>query len=266
MCLFLDVNFNTSTWTFILVSVSLGTVLLGFYGLYMDIRNDIHEEKCKSEKLRCLDAALRELKKDVCLLKKGVQESEKEVKAVQGEMKLLKTDKTGLVDFAYKGEVISTGNTETFESEATESTGFVLCGQPHLERRILESSVMPGDCWPIRGQEGTAVIALTNDVLVTKVTLEHASRALLPHNATLATPKLFSLWGLPEGGDDPDKSGGNHFFGQFEYSLANPEVQSFFVVHPSNNTFRHVEFKVHSNHGHPDYTCVYRVRVHGRLL
>lgn len=266
MCLFLDVNFNTSTWTFILAAVSLGAVILGFYGLYKDIRHDLHEEKCKSEKLRCLDVALKELKKDVCLLKKGVQESDKEVKAVQGEMKFLKTDKTGLVDFAYKGEVISIGHTETFEFEGKGSTGFVLCGQPHLERRILESSVMPGDCWPIRGQEGTAVIALTNDVLVTKVTLEHASRSLLPHNTTLATPKHFSLWGVHQGDNDHEKSGGDHFFGQFEYSLSNPEVQSFFVVHPSNNTFRLVEFKVHSNHGHPDFTCVYRVRVHGHLL
>lgn len=262
MCLFLGVNSNI----FILVSVSLGAVILRFYSLYNDIINDLQEEKSKSEKLRCLEAALKDLKKNVCPLKKGVKEFVKEVKAVEGEIKLLKTDKTGLVDFAYKGEVISTGDTETFEPEGAESTGYVLCGQPHLERRILESSVMPGDCWPIRGHEGTAVIALSHDVLVTKVTLEHASRALLPHNTSLATPKHFSLWGLSQAENNPDKNGGDHFFGQFEYSLANPEVQYFFVLHPSNNTFRQVEFKVHSNHGHPNFTCVYRVRVHGRLL
>lgn len=262
MCLLFSVSLNI----FIILSVLLGAKILSLYNLYNDIRNDLQEEQSKSEKIRCLEAALKDLMKDVCPLRKGVQEFVKEVKAMEGEMKLLKTDKTGLVDFAYKGEVVSTGNTETFEPEGAESTGYVLCGQPYLERRILESSMMPGDCWPIRGHEGTAVIALSHDVQVTKVTLEHASRALLSHDTTLATPKHFSLWGLSQAENNPYKNRGDHFFGQFEYSLTDPEVQSFNVLHPSNNTFRQVEFKVISNHGHPNFTCVYRVRVHGRLL
>lgn len=261
MCLFLDVNLNTPTWTFLLIAVSVGIFTLRLYGQFMDITQYLQEEKNNSENIQFLELALKQLKTDVCQLKQGIKDSEKEVNSLQDEIKLLERDKTGLVDFAFKGEVVSTRDTETFEIEGTATFGFGFCGKPHLEKRILESFVMPGDCWPIRGQEGTAVIALTRDVLVTKVTLEHTPRSQLPSNTVLATPKHFSLWGIHD--ENEYERGSDHFFGQFEYSLAKPEVQSFFVIHPSNKTFRFVEFKVESNHGHPDFTCVYRVRVHG---
>ena len=34
---------------------------------------------------------------------------------------------------------------------------------------------------------------------------------------------------------------------------------------PSVERWRLVELSVHNNHGHPDYTCLYRLRVHGNV-
>ena len=35
------------------------------------------------------------------------------------------------------------------------------------------------------------------------------------------------------------------------------------ATHPEQ-TFQMVELEVKSNHGHPEYTCLYRFRVHGK--
>lgn len=35
-------------------------------------------------------------------------------------------------------------------------------------------------------------------------------------------------------------------------------------LQPSDRVVRYVEFRFISNHGNKDYTCVYRLRVHGR--
>ena len=34
---------------------------------------------------------------------------------------------------------------------------------------------------------------------------------------------------------------------------------------PSARSFSYVELRIHSNHGNPEYTCLYRFRVHGNL-
>lgn len=55
--------------------------------------------------------------------------------------------------------------------------------------------------------------------------------------------------------------------GRFLQSTGSPAVQNFPVLERthrvSDQPYQVVRLKVLSNHGHPDYTCLYRFRVHG---
>lgn len=52
--------------------------------------------------------------------------------------------------------------------------------------------------------------------------------------------------------------------GKFLYDDNGPTIQSF-QIEDRGRSFLYIEFKVYSNYGNPDYTCVYRLRVHGTL-
>ncbi|XP_046660618.1 uncharacterized protein LOC124354307 isoform X3 [Homalodisca vitripennis] len=54
--------------------------------------------------------------------------------------------------------------------------------------------------------------------------------------------------------------------GEFEYNKAGPWRQKFNLNTDGEETFDIVEFRFLSNHGHPNYTCVYRVHVHGKMI
>lgn len=257
MCFFLDQNLlEHSASKICLFLILLGTIIT-IHQQIERLRSDVIEAKAKSSSTN------KEVNKDLLMIREGLRASQDEVKKLKAELKLYNADKTGLMDFAYGGRVISIRDTETYESEGVAFFGFRLCGGSYLERRILESSVLPGECWPIKGQDGVAVIELVESILVTRISVEHASKQLLPDNSWTSAPKEFSLTGIPE--EDPNGNS-HHFFGRFVYSSTGPEVQTFFVQNLSKNPFRIVEFRVYSNHGHPDITCVYRVRIHGHAV
>lgn len=82
-----------------------------------------------------------------------------------------------------------------------------------------------------------------------------------PSGDITSAPKTFTLWGL----QDPDDHFGKHKFGSFEYKNGTNPVQTFPVQHPINKSYRIVEVTFHDNHGNVQYTCVYRVRIHGKM-
>lgn len=236
------------------------TAVVYIHQVYYAILEDVKKIKTKTEDITHLDKTSKSMKNSMERVKEELREFETEISKLKLEMLLNKMDKTGLIDFAYGGRVVSIRNTETYESRGLELLGVLrFCRLSYLENRILESSVMPGDCWPIKGQEGNAVIELIEEIFVTKVTMEHVSRNLLPNSTVNTAPKEFTVWGL----QDVAVKDSGHFFGQFTYDISGPEVQTFPIQNPSSKMFRIVEFKIHSNHGNPDFTCIYRVRVHG---
>ncbi|XP_034242923.1 uncharacterized protein LOC117646224 isoform X2 [Thrips palmi] len=52
--------------------------------------------------------------------------------------------------------------------------------------------------------------------------------------------------------------------GRFVYKIDDLPLQIFRIPRPVGS-FRYVALRIDSNHGHPDFTCVYRFRVHGFL-
>ncbi|GLV36636.1 klaroid [Carabus blaptoides fortunei] len=184
---------------------------------------------------------------------------------VREELEHRNADKTGKADYALESAgayIISTRQTEPYGTGTTAMSlfGIPLCNSSHGPNALIQPGVMPGECWAFKGQAGTAVIRLITKIHVTGVSVEHISRSISPNGETNTAPKDFSIWGL-QSADDTE----GFFFGQYTYDMKGTAVQHFPVLHKSLRMFDIIEFKVHSNHGHPEYTCIYRLRVHGDL-
>ena len=56
-----------------------------------------------------------------------------------------------------------------------------------------------------------------------------------------------------------------------KYNLQGPDAQTFSAIEDKNSlsprqAYEYVSLRIHSNHGNPDYTCLYRFRVHGTAV
>ena len=127
---------------------------------------------------------------------------------------------------------------------------------------VLRPNTSPGQCWAFHGSSGTIVIRLSSPVVVEAVTVEHIPPALSPNGNVTSAPRDIAVYGL-------------HSLESEARLLANvaykvdPDsdpIQTFAVTSHPPEAFPLVEVKVQSNHGNPDYTCLYRIRVHGNIL
>ncbi|XP_078467315.1 uncharacterized protein LOC144730392 isoform X1 [Lampetra planeri] len=185
---------------------------------------------------------------------------------VQDALRLYSADRIGQVDYALEsagGSILSTRCTETYETKTAMVSFF---GLPiwHLSqspRVIIQPDVNPGNCWPFRGTYGYVVVQLSATIRPTAFSLEHVPRSLSPTGAVSSAPRDFAIYGL----ESEDQEEGL-MLGRYEYDQDGEAIQTFTVQEEMGDaTFRIVELRVFSNWGHPEYTCLYRFRVHGRL-
>lgn len=128
------------------------------------------------------------------------------------------------------------------------------------------------------GSAGNLTVKLSRPIAVTSVAIDHLSAAValrrpsaeapgassLPPNA--AAVKSFNVWGYHEG--SPHR--GRTLLGQYTYDASGPQTQVFVIPPPEtrvsiegSEVHSHVQLEVLSNHGQPDFTCIYRFRVLG---
>ena len=124
----------------------------------------------------------------------------------------------------------------------------------------LSSSNEFGRCFAFRGSEGKLTVRLSRPVRPTHFSVEHLHAALCDpaRNANCSSaPQQMEVVGRSGDGDVVE-------FGSFSYAASSdaPTVQTFAAA-SLGERFDAVTLRVKSNHGHPDYTCLYRVRVHG---
>ncbi|KAK2585836.1 hypothetical protein KPH14_010430 [Odynerus spinipes] len=245
----------------------------------MEVKNVIETRDILRSKLKEVGCVIPKISEAILSLRNEVSEGmgvhtenmlkvlspESVRKMVRSELQTYDADKTGMTDYALEssgGIVLSTRNTETYLAGSPVLTlfGIPLCPQQNTPRAVIQTGVLPGECWAFKGSTGAVVIQLLGPVYVSGVSLEHISPSISPTGETTAAPKEFSLWGL-ECVDDTD----SFFFGEFTYDNTGPSVQYFEVQHQAKKAYEIVEVKIHSNSGNRDYTCVYRIRVHGIL-
>ncbi|XP_062989603.1 SUN domain-containing protein 2 [Elgaria multicarinata webbii] len=183
---------------------------------------------------------------------------------VDQALKRYSEDRIGMVDYALESggaSVISTRCSETYETKTALLSlfGIPLWYHSQSPRVILQPDVHPGNCWAFQGSQGFAVIRLSSNIRPTAVTLEHISRSLSPKGTIPSAPKDFAVFGLDE---EAQQEG--ILLGQFTYNQDGDPIQTFhFQDEDKRAAFQLVELRVLSNWGHPEYTCIYRFRVHG---
>ncbi|NXX77889.1 SUN2 protein, partial [Urocolius indicus] len=190
--------------------------------------------------------------------------TEEQVHLIVGQaLKRYSEDRVGMVDYALESAGASVINTRCSETYETRTALLSLFGIPlwyHSQspRVILQPDVNPGNCWAFRGSQGFAIIRLSGIIRPTAVTLEHIPKALSPQGTIPSAPKDFAVYGLKE-----EREEEGLLLGQFTYNHDGDPIQTFYLEGDAVGTYQLVELRVLSNWGHPEYTCIYRFRVHG---
>ncbi|KAK1895865.1 SUN domain containing protein 3 [Dissostichus eleginoides] len=137
----------------------------------------------------------------------------------------------------------------------------IFCKRPVHPRTVLQGGSPPvvGRCWPFEGGRGHLFIALSHPVYISHVTLGHVSKNLSPTGTIPSSPKTFSVYGM----NTLDDKG--TYLGTFLYDQDGDATQTFELPDHGKGVFKYVKLQVESNWGHPDYTCLYNFRVHGKL-
>lgn len=172
-------------------------------------------------------------------------------------------DKTGMPDYALEtagGSVVNTRCTETYVAGAPKYYwyGLPLWTFVRTAREAILPGMQPGQCWPFRGSQGQLVIKLSQPIRVTAFTVEHISRSVAIGESISSAPREFEIWGLESENDSPGRR-----LGSYTYKLDGDPLQQFIVEDPEPAIYGFIEMKILSNHGNLDYTCLYRLRVHG---
>uniref|UniRef100_A0A250Y5H6 SUN domain-containing protein 1 n=1 Tax=Castor canadensis TaxID=51338 RepID=A0A250Y5H6_CASCN len=192
----------------------------------------------------------------------GITEAQAQV-IVNNALKLYSQDKTGMVDFALEsggGSVLSTRCSETYETTTALLSlfGIPLWYFSQSPRVVIQPDIYPGNCWAFRGSQGYLVVRLSVMIRPTTFTMEHIPKTLSPTGSISSAPKDFAVYGL-----ESEYQEQGHLLGQFTYDQDGDSLQMFHTLEQLDRAFQIVELRVLSNWGHPEYTCLYRFRVHG---
>ena len=139
--------------------------------------------------------------------------------------------------------------------------GITLWRSQNTPRVVIQSGVVPGECWCFKGAEGRIAFHLSSRIIPTAFTYEHIPRSLSRDGHIQSAPSKFIVYGLKSEDDKEPQT-----LGEYRYLIDSGEPLQRFMVQDQQtalHTFRYIELSIKSNHGHPEYTCLYRFRVHG---
>jgi len=202
------------------------------------------------------------------LVKETEEKPEEEVAVIAARETLEET----LVDYALESQGGSVVDGESSETYVDAGSTLNIFGVPvwyHVNgpRTVIGANREPGQCWPMAGSSGHLLIRLSHPILVTGFSLEHISIQESPVKSVASAPKDFDVEVFDE--DFSSSSAPRLKYGPFRYEDNNSDqpVQHFglndTVAKETSYKIVAVRLNIRSNHGHPEYTCIYRFRVHG---
>lgn len=127
---------------------------------------------------------------------------------------------------------------------------------------VIQPSILPGECFAFTGK-GEVTIKLIGNVFIDAVSIEHIHPNMSPIGNIVSAPNIFSVYGM----ENEDDENGTHF-GKFRYDIEkNQPLQEFQLIEGvTDKSFPIVKFEFEPNQSFLNYTCVYRVRVHGSFV
>ncbi|XP_075154176.1 sperm-associated antigen 4 [Haematobia irritans] len=123
--------------------------------------------------------------------------------------------------------------------------------------KMLRSGMEPGNCFAFKNDKADVTIQLAYGIYVDQIVLAHISRNQTPTLDTSSAPMDFRIYGIY--GDFYEFSLGKYRFHN------NPDELSQRYTVITNDRIEYLRFEFESNHGHPNYTCIYRIAVFGKL-
>ncbi|KAL1768408.1 SUN domain-containing protein 1 isoform X4 [Sigmodon hispidus] len=192
----------------------------------------------------------------------GITEAQAHI-IVNNALKLYSQDKTGMVDFALEsggGSILSTRCSETYETKTALLSlfGIPLWYFSQSPRVVIQPDIYPGNCWAFKGSQGYLVVRLSMKIYPATFTMEHIPKTLSPTGNISSAPRDFAVYGL-----ETEYQEEGQLLGRFTYDQEGDSLQMFHTLERPDQAFQIVELRVLSNWGHPEYTCLYRFRVHG---
>ena len=162
---------------------------------------------------------------------------------------------------------------------------------------LLHPDTRPGSCWPLQGSSGFITFRLPYTVKASAVTIDHTPELLLLQGSEQlgSAPKQIKIYGYPPCVESRDDCGGLGFdiedeflLREIQYDAGGPTTQTFQLGQDNDaaveesgscsattstcipphedSTVAAIRLKIESNWGNPDYTCLYRFRVHGDAI
>lgn len=177
-------------------------------------------------------------------------------------------DRSGRSDFALEtsgGKILSIGKTRLVSPNRYWSLLFGFSSISDYfkngPRRVIQPTIYPGECFAFVGH-GEIVIKLIRSAFIDSVSIEHILPQMSPDGYILNAPHDFSVFGMA----NEDDANGIHF-GDFQYDINKMQPLQTFQLNEnaSDSAIPIVRIEIKNNHGDPDSTCVYRIRVHGSL-
>ncbi|XP_028312318.1 uncharacterized protein LOC114469233 [Gouania willdenowi] len=161
------------------------------------------------------------------------------------------------------GSVINTRCSETYHQRTAYLNifGFLFWYPSESPRVVIQGHpvLLPGKCWAFHGAQGTLAISLSHPVSITHVTLDHLPRYKAPTGRIDSAPKDFEVYGMTNENEE------RTLLGRFTYDQYGEPTQTFELPSPSD-VHHSVELHVLSNWGQDEFTCLYRFRVHGKVV
>ena len=191
---------------------------------------------------------------------------------VRQQMQILGADRTGMVDYALYsggGKVVGHSALSPLVARGDGPLTNALKGlrggvHPRADEWLLSAgSEAPGECLALEGTRGWVDVRLREAVAVDSITIEHV-HPLVAYDVSSA-PKEVAVSGWNRTKSASATRGGARRLGTARYDVASPagSMQTFNMTEGGGAVVDHVRFEVRSNYGNADWTCLYRLRVHG---
>ncbi|CAA0817847.1 Protein SAD1/UNC-84 domain protein 1 [Striga hermonthica] len=191
---------------------------------------------------------------------------------VEKEIQRHASDGLGMMDFASaSGGAKVVRHSEPYGAVGlgTSSSWFMNRNRvsAEAEKMIKPSFGEPGHCFPLKGQNGFVEIRLRTAIIPEAVTLEHVHKSVAYDRSSAPKHCRVSGWMQGEYSSHMEvHSSKMILLAEFVYDLEKSNAQTFNVTAATSNPVDTIRFDVTSNQGSASYTCIYRLRVHGREL